>query len=188
MTVEALAGLVIDSCEQNDAEYMLTGSFAYGVYAIPRSTKDVDVVISLSKPKIIADVISYLETKGVEFIAQVQFDTLTWGQRHIGKLIDNPQLQVELFELFDDEFVTAQFERKVKLSAQILGRDLWVPQAEDIVIQKIRWGREKDLGDVIDILAVQEPENLDMEYIRQWAEIHGSISRLEDALAAIEGI
>jgi len=48
MTVEQLAAMVIDACEQEQVEHMLTGAFAHGLYGIPRSTKDVDVVLSLA--------------------------------------------------------------------------------------------------------------------------------------------
>lgn len=43
MTVEALAAAVVAACEAEGVEHMITGAFAYSLYGIPRSTKDVDV-------------------------------------------------------------------------------------------------------------------------------------------------
>ncbi|MFM2241331.1 MAG: hypothetical protein RLZ97_186, partial [Verrucomicrobiota bacterium] len=48
MTIEELACVVPDACESEQVEHMLTGAFAHGLYGIPRSTKDVDVVLSIT--------------------------------------------------------------------------------------------------------------------------------------------
>lgn len=37
MTVEELAASVLEACEQEKVEHMLTGAFAHGLYGIPRS-------------------------------------------------------------------------------------------------------------------------------------------------------
>jgi len=92
---------------------------------------------------------------------------------------------VELFELFDDPFVRAQFERRrCHVSAQI-NRSTWLPTPEDVIVQKLRWGRVKDLEDARDVLAVQGPESLDMAYVERWCEAHGTLDRLHAALAEI---
>ena len=61
MTVEALAALVIDACESEGVEHMVTGAFAVSFYGIPRSTKDVDVVISLSGGSAIERIVARLD-------------------------------------------------------------------------------------------------------------------------------
>ncbi len=188
MNVEYLAKTVVTACVKENVDYMIAGAFAFGIYGIPRSTKDVDIVVSVTDTSLIERVITRLENK-VIFGAQVQFDTLTWGKRHVGKMIGQPQLQVELFELFDDPFVIEQFNRKVSLYSPQIEMELWTPTAEDVLIQKLRWARDKDLTDALDILVVQEPKNLDMEYIRKWCLEHNSLQRLEDTLAKIpEGL
>ena len=55
----------------------------------------------------------------------------------------------------------------------------------DVVVQKLRWGRNKDLADARDVLAVQGPEALDMAYIEHWCGQHGTLARLHEALAGI---
>ena len=97
MTVEDLAKLVITACEAESLDYMMTGAFAFGYYGIPRSTKDVDLVVSMDVSDALTRIISRL-APDVEFGSLVQFDTLTWGRRHIGRARANPPLQVELFE------------------------------------------------------------------------------------------
>lgn len=184
MTIEELAGRVLEACEEEHVEHMLTGAFAHGLYGIPRSTKDVDVVLSLMGSSPLQRVVRRL-SEILEFESQVQFDTLTWGKRQVGQSFSNPPFKVELFELFDDPFVQSQFQRKRQLFSAQLQKIAWLPTPEDVVVQKLRWGRSKDLDDARDVLAVQGPETLDMEYIRHWCATHGTTERLENALAEI---
>ncbi len=184
MTVEDLACAVLDACEAEHVEHMLTGAFAHGLYGIPRSTKDVDVVVSINLGDAIAKVVSQLSGV-VRFESQVQFDTLTWGKRLVGESHGVPPFKVELFELFDDPFVLSQFRRKRQLHSTLLQRETWLPTPEDVVVQKLRWGRNKDLDDARDVLAVQGPETLDMAYIEDWCGKHGTLPRLREALDGI---
>ncbi len=184
MTIEQLAITVIKACEKNSVDHMLTGAFAFNYYGVPRATKDVDIVVDVTGSKGIKDLIMDLEPE-IQFNGQVQFDTLTWGRRHIGTPAADTTLQIELFELFDDHFVQSQFHRKKRLILPQLDIPSWIPTPEDIIVQKLRWGRPKDLDDARDVLAIEGPENLDMPYIENWCTIHQTTSRLSDTLARI---
>jgi len=184
MTVEELAAAVLDACDAEKVDHMVTGAFAVSFYGIPRSTKDVDVLISLMGGDPIQPVVSRLESI-VDFDPQVQFDTLTWGKRLVGVTRQSPPLKVELFEMFNDPFVLSQFARKRQRFSEQIGRATWLPTPEDVVVQKLRWGRNKDLDDARDVLAVQGPETLDMVYIEKWCAQHGTTERLRAALAGI---
>ncbi len=184
ITVEHLANLAILACETIQVPYMLTGALAYNYYAIPRSTKDVDIVVNITEPGTMSKIIQHLEP-AIVFSPQVQFDTITWGRRHIGRPPEATGLSVELFELFEDSFVTAQFQRRKSIFSKALGREVWIPMAEDLIVQKIRWGRSKDLDDARDVLAVQGSETLDMPYIENWCSTHGTANRLENILASL---
>ena len=65
------------------------------------------------------------------------------------------------------------------------GRPVWLPTAEDVVVTKLRWSkggkRAKDLEDVKNVLAVQRGK-LDLNYIRQWCDQHGTRQLLEQLL------
>lgn len=184
MTVEQLDIRVIGSCEKRSMDHMLTGAFAYNCYGIPRATKDVYIVVDVSAPGGIKSLIGELEPE-IEFGGQVQFDTLTWGRRHIGNPVGNTLVRIELFELFDDAFVKTQFLRRKRISVPQLSIESWIPTPVDIVVQKLRWGRPKDLDDALDILAIIDPDTLDMPYIRNWCAIHKTTDRLEASLAKI---
>ncbi len=184
MTTEALAILVIEACESEGVEHMITGAFATNLYGIPRSTKDVDVVLGLTGSNPLERVARRL-TPTVTFEPQVEFDTLTWGKRLVGTVMEGSPIKIELFELFDDPFVTLQFARRKKVLSKQLDRSTWVPAAEDLIVQKLRWGRSKDLDDARDVLAVQGVGMLDMSYVSEWCATHGTTVRLEKVLAEI---
>jgi hypothetical protein len=184
MTIEELANSAIDLCESLDAEYMVTGALAFNFYGIPRSTKDVDLVIDVSNPSALSSIIKGLEP-AISFGGQVQFDTITWGKRHIGRPVGTTALSIELFELFDDPFVMSQFKRRVQIPSAQLNRKMHIPTAEDVVVQKLRWARPKDLEDARDVLAVQDPARLDMAHVEKWCTEHGTIERLKDILESL---
>lgn len=184
MTVEELAMKVISACAAENLDHMLTGAFAFNYYAIPRSTKDVDIVVDVTGAGKISALIKRLEPE-IEFRGQVQFDTLTWGKRHIGRPAKNSTLEVELFELFDDPFVQSQFKRRRRLVLPQIAMETWIPTPEDIIVQKLRWGRGKDLEDARDVLATEHPSTLDMPYIENWCATHSTTDRLTAALDRI---
>ncbi len=184
MTLEALAVRVVEAAEAAGVAFMAVGAIAAGAYGVPRSTRDVDLLVAANVEGGINAVIAKLEPFAA-FDAQVVFDTLTWGRRHVGQSRSSPPFKVELFEMFDDPFVQSEFARRQKIFIPMLGRAAWLPTPEDVVVQKLRWGRSKDLDDARDVLAVQGPETLDMAYIEKWCAQHGTIERLKASLAGI---
>lgn len=184
MTLEALAIEVVKAAEAAGVEFMAVGAIAAGAYGVPRSTRDVDLLVAVNVAGGVNALIERLSPM-VNFESQVVFDTLTWGRRHVGQSRSKPPFKVELFEVFDDPFVRSEFSRRQRVFVPMLGCHTWLPTPEDVVVQKLRWGRSKDLDDARDVLAVQGVESLDMTYIRHWCARHGTEERLRLALAGI---
>jgi hypothetical protein len=184
MTIDQLAAVVAEACLAEGVPHMFTGAFATGLYGTPRSTADVDVVVDVADPTAAARLASRLAPT-VTFDPQVQFDTLTFGSRRIGSTSDVPPLVVELFSLFDDPFVREQFARRQERFVATIGRAVPVPTVEDLVIQKLRWGRGKDLDDARDVLAVHGLDSIDLNYVRGWCARHGTSDMLEATLRAL---
>ncbi len=53
MTIEELALLEIEACEAEGIAHLITGAFATSLHGIPRSTKDVDLVLELKNLRFI---------------------------------------------------------------------------------------------------------------------------------------
>lgn len=184
MKVEALASLVVQAIDHVGIDYILVGSFSSGYYGIPRATKDVDIVISIQSQ----DPVHTLEKrlKGVvTFDPQITFETITGSRRQILTSVGRPPTKVELFELGDDLFILSRFGRRRRHHSRTLGCDVWLRTAEDVIIQKLRWARSKDLDDARDVLAVQGEESLDMAYIEKRCQEHGTLERLRAIQASI---
>ena len=92
---------------------------------------------------------------------------------------------MEFFLLSDDPHYQERFRWRV--SHPLLGRNVWFPTPEDVVITKLRWGRPKDGDDVRDVIAVQA-DNLDWGYIHSWCDRHGTRALLEQIRASIPPI
>ena len=184
MNLGNLAIAIFQKAESLGVPHMAVGAIAAGTYGIPRATKDIDLLVSIDIKNGIHQLIAGL-SEIIEFESQCQFDTITWGKRHVGVSRSAPPYKVELFEMFDDDFVKSEFSRRQRRFVPLLNREIWLPTAEDIIVQKIRWGRSKDLDDARDVLAVQGPETLDMSYVESWCATHGTSARLAEILASI---
>ncbi len=182
MKIEQVALEVIDRLNRAGIAYALVGAFSSSYWGIPRATKDADFVVQLSGPEIsrLWDIFQ------PDFVVsdQMTFETIT-GSRKLEIRHPEAAFIVELFMLSTDPHHQERFGRR-KL-VQVFGRDVWMPTPEDVIIQKIRWARTKDLDDAMNVLAVQG-DALDFAYIRKWCESHVTLERLERLIASIPEI
>lgn len=185
MTTDAAAVHVLGVLTSLGIPNMLVGSFSRNFYSIPRATKDVDIVVELSSQKLLSDLSRSL---GPQFVLddQITFETITGNTRHIIRCADSPVV-IELFILGNDEFQRHRFSRRREVSIPALSARVCLPTAEDVIIQKLRWGRPKDLDDAKDVLAVQAGK-LDHAYLQDWCGRLGILDRYEMVLASLPDI
>lgn len=170
MTSLEATATVVGALEQLDIPYMLVGAFSVNAYSIPRSTKDADFVVELQP----GDLTRLAKTLGPDFRLdrQMQFETITNTIRNVMEYLPT-QFKIELFRLTNDPHHVERFRRRRRVQLGGTSLDAWMPAPEDVVIQKLRWGRPKDIEDATNILAVSG-SGLDHVYIEQWANLHGS--------------
>lgn len=177
MTAVDFVKRVVDALEKLHLPYMAVGSFSTNVYGTPRSTKDADFVVEMG-PTSISQLAQELGA-AFELDAQMSFETITATTRYRFRHRASAFL-VEIFLLSHDPHDQQRFARRVP--GDIGGRNTFVPTAEDVVIQKLRWSRHgqrpKDVEDVRGVLAVQAGR-LDLDYIRRWCDQHGTRSLFE---------
>ncbi len=183
MTGEEATAAVIDALDSTGILYMLVGSLSSNYYGVPRSTQDADFVVQLRN----IPITTLIERLGPQFRLepQLSFETIQASTRYILTLIDNP-FHVELFLLGEDEYDRQRFSRRH--CACILGREVYIPTAEDVIVTKLRWSqhgrRIKDRDDVRNVLAIQG-DRLDWNYIRQWCAHHGTLELLDEILDSL---
>ena len=172
MNANDLVVQVIEALDRLGIPYMLVGSYSSNAYGVPRATQDADLVLELGAHSISA--VTRLLGGGFQLDAQMSFETVTATSRFI-LLHQDSEFKIELFLLSDDPHDRVRFGRRTK--SRLDGREVFVPTAEDVVITKLRWSkagnRRKDVDDVASVLAVQA-NALDLAYIRQWTDQHGT--------------
>jgi hypothetical protein len=177
---------VVDALERSGVAYMLVGSYSSNAYGIPRSTRDADFVIELGGVN--ANTIAALLRPDILIDPQLHFETITGTHRYIATQAGG-DFMVELFLLTNDPHHVERFKRRQRVEVE--GRALWLPTAEDVVIQKLRWfaraRRGKDRDDARDVLAVQKGR-LDLDYVRRWCEAHGTTPLLDQLLSEVESL
>ncbi len=184
MDVFVLAGKVVEALEAEGVPYIVVGALSVSVFGIPRATKDVDIVISLETRKPL-DAVERRLADVLEFDPQITFETITGSLRHILRSRSRPPIVVELFELGDDPFLQSRFSRRRQEYSAQMQRHTWLPTPEDVIVQKLRWARPKDIEDAASVLAVRGLATLDMPYIEQWCLEHGTTERLRAVIESI---
>ncbi len=181
MTESELVAHVVSALEEAGLPYMLAGSFATFAYGLPRSTKDVDFVVDLSQPGFDRAV----ELMGHHLLLDPQqhLETKTWTRRYILTARESA-FKVELFIKDADPHHIEQWSRKSIMWSSIVRRKVWMPSPEDVVIQKLRWGRPQDLIDAEHVLAVQA-HTLDWRYLEKWCDVHETREVLEKIRASL---
>lgn len=180
MTELETALAVVKALDAATIPYMIVGSFSSNAYGIPRSTKDADFVVQLGNAPLSA-LLQHLPP-GFRLESQIGFKTITSTTRY-RMHYDPIHFMIELFELSDDPHDQSRFQRRCKITAY--GALTYLPTPEDVVITKLRWSRQghraKDIEGVQSVLAVQAG-NLDLAYIRHWADVHGTRELFEKTL------
>lgn len=118
-----------------------------------------------------------------ELDRQMLLETLTGTMRNVITFLPNG-FQFDLFRLGKDPHHRIIFDRRIRFEVLELNRKVWLPTAEDIVVQKLRWGRGRDIEDVTNVIAVQDAA-LDLEYVRAWTDQHDTTALLDNIIRSI---
>lgn len=147
--------------------YMVTGSIAMNFYAVPRMTRDIDVVVELSS----GDVERVWELVHHDFY--IDRDAVRDAVTHesVFNIIHTTSvIKVDFVVRKGTPYRREEFTRRQRVS--IGGQDVSIVTAEDLIISKLDWARdtrsEVQLADVRNLLA--SVQDLDRGYIQAWVE------------------
>lgn len=175
MTSLEVLDRVIAVLDELEVEHMLVGAFSAIAYGLARATQAADFVVAC-QPEAIARIAAAL---GAEFSLerQIEFETLTNSRRNVVTHVPSG-FTVEFFYLGPDPHHQERFRRRRRGMIGRLGRGAWLPTPEDVIVQKLRWRREKDIADVRSVIAVCFSD-LAWDYISRWTDLHGTTALLE---------
>jgi hypothetical protein len=175
ITLAAQLHLIFESL---DIPYYITGGVAAIAYGEPRTTQDLDAVLSIPLPDIGRLAIE-LEQSG--FYVRGVEDVVS-GRLQILQVTHQESIaRADLIITGDNDFDRIQFERRQQYPLPG-GVEVYLASPEDLVLNKIKWGQksqsEKQHRDVLAVLKTQGDE-LDDAYLQRWAEQLGILADLQ---------
>ena len=150
--------------------YMMTGSMAMAVYAVPRMTRDIDIVVEY-RPGDAEKLAALFESDCYVDVDSVREAAATEGMFNI---IHNEWfIKVDFIARKGEAYRKTEFERRRTIDLE--GTPLAVTAPEDLILSKLHWAKESESElqqrDVKQIIA--SAPDLDWPYLRKWAAVLG---------------
>lgn len=145
---------------------MVTGSMASSLYARPRMTRDIDLVVELSLANV-EQVITLFQEDCYLDRETIRQEILRHGMFNI---IDNKTIvKADFIVRKDDEYRRMEFSRRRVINVE--GLDVCVVSPEDLILSKLAWAKssesEMQLGDIKQL--IQSVKTLEIAYLTKWA-------------------
>lgn len=158
---------VAEVLEKINVPYMVTGSFAANFYAIPRMTRDIDIVLEILS----SDREKVFNAFSTEFY--VDKNAMSQAVEHEGMFnIIHTQtiIKIDFIVRKDSEYRHIEFQRKQRVHFNDI--PIWIASPEDLIISKLYWAKdslsEMQIKDVKGLFG--SVKNLDVEYIKKWVQ------------------
>jgi hypothetical protein len=117
--------------------YMLTGSFAMGVYVPARTTLDIDIIIEITQ----ADIGRFVGAFEKDFY--VQDSSIIRAIEHhsmFNMISSSTSLKVDCIVRKDTPTEKAKFARRTR--GRIGDHEFWAVSRDDLILSKLAWARE----------------------------------------------
>jgi hypothetical protein len=158
--------LVCQKLEQANVPYMLTGSFAANFYAVPRMTRDIDIVIEIDKPSDASILTHLFQNEFYIDKASIIEAMKTHGMFNI--IHNGSVVKIDFIVRKDTPYRHIEFQRKNRVIFD--GTPLWIVTPEDLIISKLFWAKdslsEMQIRDIRNLL--KSVKNLNTDYINEW--------------------
>lgn len=147
--------------------YMVTGSMAANFYAVPRMTRDIDLVLELSE-RDVDRVTRLFQPK--YYIDRDVVQRAVRDQAMFNMIHNVLVVKVDCIVRKETEYRREEFARRRAVS--VAGQQIFIVAPEDLILSKLDWAKESrsqmQLDDVRNLLrSVQE---LDAAYLNRWAD------------------
>ncbi|QSJ21081.1 hypothetical protein JYQ62_33320 [Nostoc sp. UHCC 0702] len=164
--------------------YYVSRGVAASLHGEPRSTRDLDLVMEVQSDQIDL-LVTTLEDAGY-YCPAGAVEGLKLGREQMLNITHTETIaNADLYISDVSPFALSQMLRRRLIDLEGIPA-FWVASPEDIILQKLRWGREsqseKQWRDVLGIFKLQV-ETLDYTYLAEWAERLDLVDALSQAFA-----
>jgi hypothetical protein len=147
--------------------YMVTGSIAGNFYAIPRMTRDIDIVMELSE----RDLGRFIPLFATDHYLDPETVAQAVKTKGMFNLIHNEYIiKIDFVVRKDTPYHRREFSRRKKV--RVDDRELFVVAPEDLILSKLEWAKdsrsEVQLNDVKNLL--KGVKGLNRRYLARWAK------------------
>jgi hypothetical protein len=179
----SLAGELHQLFESINIAYYVIRGVASSIHGEPRSTRNLDLVISV-QPDQIDLLVTTLEAAGYYCPAGAVEDLKRGYERMLNITHTETIANADLYITDGSPFAVSQMARRILPDLDGIPQ-FWVASPEDTILQKLWWRQssqsEKQWRDVLGILKLQA-QSLDYTYLIEWAESLNLVDVLSLAL------
>jgi len=161
---------VLALLNENEIDYMVTGSLVSSFQGEPRATHDVDIVANITHAAI--PVLMQAFPPPDYYLSEAAIKDAIQHQSMFNLLDTTEGDKADFWILTEESFDQSRFARKQE--EKILGFSMKISTPEDTILMKLRWARlsggsEKQFTDALRVYEVQY-HNLDLDYIEAWSQ------------------
>jgi len=171
---------VVENLQQAGIDYVICGSIAASFYGVERSTQDADIIIDPTEEQLT----NFLKLLGDTYYVSSDAVLEALKQSTMFNIIDVENAwKAALIIRKKTDFHTEEFHRKRK--EKLLGKDFYILSPEDTILSKLEWAKnshsEQQFRDALEVAIIQW-NNLELDYLHNWAEKLKLKSSLEELL------
>ncbi len=161
---------VCQRLEKGNIPYMITGSVAANLYAVPRMTRDIDIVIQIKRE----DTDRLTEIFKEDFYIDQDSIIEAIEKEGMFNIIHTESVfKVDFIVQKNSPYRKLEFQRRRR--TQMEETPLWVVTPEDLILSKLFWAKESaselQLGDVRNLLHTLK--DIDQNYLEKWVDSLG---------------
>lgn len=179
--------LVIEALNAAGVEYLIGGAIAEWAWGEPRATQDLDLVVKIPI-KAINKLSKELEKRDMLLPAEIILDTILEKRADIpiNAIHTHSGLKADLYPVREgDELRLSAFQRRQQVDYGPPIGKVYIHSPEDLILYKLMYfglsQQSKHARDIAAILKSKKNE-LDMDYIKQWAARLGLSSLWKEML------
>jgi hypothetical protein len=157
---------VTTALENENIEYMISGSMALVTYTIPRMTRDIDIIVELK----MTDVDKFMAIFEQGYYAHRPAIEEAIKRQEMFNIIDfESGAKIDFMVKKNTEYRVNEFRRKIRSSS--FGFEAWVVAIEDLILSKLVWIQDyQSERQMDDIRELMKNKQADKKYITDWCK------------------